>query len=69
MFLCLYVQTETYNIPHGVFMFLGYSETDENLLKTHNNLTVLDAVNSLDHFMREEANNQVKFLLYCLCIN
>lgn len=41
-------------------MFLGYSEKDESLLRQHNNLTVLDAVSSLDSFMREEVNNQVK---------
>lgn len=40
-------------------MFLGYSEKDESLLRQHNNLTVLDAVSSLDSFMRE-VNNQVK---------
>lgn len=45
-------------------MFLGYSETDENLLRTHNNLTVLDAVNSLDNFMREEVNNQVNYSVF-----
>lgn len=43
-------------------MFLGYSEKDESLLRRHNNLTVLDAVSSLDNFMREEVNNQVKHL-------
>ena len=43
-------------------MFLGYSEKDESLLRRHNNLTVLDAVSSLDNFMREEVNNQVKRL-------
>lgn len=56
------MKTEAYNIPHGVFMFLGYSETDENLLKSHNNLTVVDAVSSLDNFMREEVNNKVNFI-------
>lgn len=45
-------------------MFLGYSETDEDFMKTYNNLTVLDAVNSLDSFMREEANNKVYYLYY-----
>ena len=43
-------------------MFLGYSEKDESLLRRHNNLTVLDAVSSLDNFMREEVNNQVEHL-------
>lgn len=41
-------------------MFLGYSEQDESLLRPHNNVTVLDAVSSLDSFMREEVNNQVR---------
>lgn len=41
-------------------MFLGYSEKDETLLRQHNNVTVLDAVSSLDNFMREEVNNQVR---------
>ncbi|KAK0086809.1 hypothetical protein PV325_002489 [Microctonus aethiopoides] len=63
-FICMRPSPETYNIPHGVFMFLGYSETDENLLRTHNNLTVLDAVNSLDNFMREEVNNQTVCTLF-----
>lgn len=47
-------------------MFLGYSEKDESLLRRHNNLTVLDAVSSLDNFMREEVNNQVKRLTLTL---
>lgn len=58
----LFLITGAYSIPHGVFMFLGYSEKDETLLRPHNNLTVLDAVSSLDNFMREEVNNQV----YCV---
>ncbi|OXU22364.1 hypothetical protein TSAR_013411, partial [Trichomalopsis sarcophagae] len=53
-FICMRPSPDAYNIPHGIFMFLGYSETDENLLKNHNNLTVVDAVSSLDSFMREE---------------
>lgn len=40
-------------------MFLGYSEADETMLRPHNNLTVRDAVHSLDKFMREQVNNQV----------
>ncbi|XP_020291450.1 uncharacterized protein LOC109858520 [Pseudomyrmex gracilis] len=57
-FICMRPTPNSYNIPHGVFMFLGYSEKDESLLKKHNNMTVLDAVSSLDDFMREEINNQ-----------
>jgi hypothetical protein len=54
------VCADTYSIPHGVFMFLGYSEKDETLLRQHSNVSVLDAVSSLDNFMREEVNNQVR---------
>nr|KAF7425585.1 hypothetical protein H0235_008023 [Vespula pensylvanica] len=57
-FICMRPSPGAYSIPHGVFMFLGYSEKDETLLRPHNNLTVLDAVSSLDNFMREEVNNQ-----------
>jgi len=58
------VCADTYSIPHGVFMFLGYSEKDETLLKQYNNVTVLDAVSSLDNFMRKEVNNQVRRCRY-----
>ncbi|XP_011307009.1 uncharacterized protein [Fopius arisanus] len=63
-FICMRPSPESYSIPHGVFMFLGYSEEDENLLRSHNNQTVLDAVNSLDSFMREEAKNQTVCTLF-----
>ncbi|EFN70375.1 GDNF family receptor alpha-3, partial [Camponotus floridanus] len=63
-FICMRPSPDTYNIPHGVFMFLGYSEKDETLLKQHNNVTVLDAVSSLDNFMREEVNNQTVCTLF-----
>lgn len=45
-------------------MFLGYSEKDETLLKQYNNVTVLDAVSSLDNFMRKEVNNQTVCTLF-----
>ncbi|XP_051171128.1 uncharacterized protein LOC127287997 isoform X2 [Leptopilina boulardi] len=63
-FICMRPSPDAYSIPHGVFMFLGYSETDETLLRPHNNLTVLDAVSSLDSFMREEVNNQTVCTLF-----
>lgn len=46
-----------YSLPQGVFLFLGYSETDESLLKPHSNLTVHDAVMSLQEFLLQEADN------------
>lgn len=48
-----------YSLPQGVFLFLGYSETDETLLKPHSNLTVHDAVISLQEFLVQEADNGV----------
>ncbi|XP_015594645.1 uncharacterized protein LOC107267434 isoform X8 [Cephus cinctus] len=63
-FICMRPSPDAYSIPHGIFMFLGYSETDENLLRPHNNLTVLDAVSSLDTFMRQEVNNQTVCTLF-----
>ncbi|XP_012234454.1 uncharacterized protein Gfrl isoform X4 [Linepithema humile] len=63
-FICMRPSPDTYNIPHGVFMFLGYSEKEETFLKQHNNVTVLDAVSSLDNFMREEVNNQTVCTLF-----
>ncbi|KAJ8665229.1 hypothetical protein QAD02_006891 [Eretmocerus hayati] len=63
-FICMRPAPEAYNIPHGVFMFLGYSKDDEDLLKDHNNQTVIDAVSSLDSFMREEVNNQTICTLF-----
>ncbi|XP_076230314.1 glial cell line-derived neurotrophic family receptor-like isoform X2 [Nomia melanderi] len=63
-FICMRPSPDAYSIPHGVFMFLGYSEQDESLLRPHNNVTVLDAVSSLDSFMREEVNNQTVCTLF-----
>ncbi|XP_033341283.1 glial cell line-derived neurotrophic family receptor-like isoform X3 [Megalopta genalis] len=63
-FICMRPSPDAYSIPHGVFMFLGYSEKDESLLRQHNNVTVLDAVSSLDSFMREEVNNQTVCTLF-----
>lgn len=50
---------DAYKLPQGVFLFLGYSETDEALLKPHSNLTVRDAVGSLEEFMHHELTNKV----------
>ncbi|KAH0956446.1 hypothetical protein HN011_000519, partial [Eciton burchellii] len=63
-FICMRPSPDTYSIPHGVFMFLGYSEKDETLLRQHSNVSVLDAVSSLDNFMREEVNNQTVCTLF-----
>lgn len=42
-----------YVIPHGIFLFLGYSEEDEAKLKPHNNLSAQDAADSLQEIMAQ----------------
>ncbi|XP_059470951.1 uncharacterized protein LOC132193967 isoform X2 [Neocloeon triangulifer] len=51
-FICMRPAPDTYSLPHGVFLFLGYSETDENLLRPHINLTIHDTVDALQHVIR-----------------
>lgn len=46
--------SDAYSLPHGVFLFLGYSEMDENLLKPHINLTIQDSVDALQHVIHFE---------------
>ncbi|CAG2052918.1 unnamed protein product [Timema podura] len=57
-FICMRPSPESYNLPLGVFLFLGYSETDEALLKNHSNMTVQDAVGSLQEIMHHEVTNK-----------
>lgn len=57
-FFCSF--TGEYNLPQGVFLFLGYSETDEALLKPHSNLTVQDVVLALQEFIAEQVSLSLK---------
>jgi len=50
----LFYLADSYSLPHGVFLFLGYSEMDENLLRPHINLTIQDSVDALQQVMRFE---------------
>ncbi|PNF37375.1 hypothetical protein B7P43_G17199 [Cryptotermes secundus] len=62
-FICMRPAPDAYKLPQGVFLFLGYSETDEALLKPHSNLSVQDAVVSLQDFMRHEFSNKTSCTL------
>lgn len=42
-----------------MFLLVGYSSTDESLLRPHTNLGVQDAVRALQHYMVQHINNQV----------
>lgn len=45
-------------LPGGVFLLLGYSSTDEALLRPHTNLGVQDAVRALQQYVVQHINNQ-----------
>lgn len=46
----------------GVFLLVGYSSTDESLLRPHTNLGVQDAVRALQQYMVQHINNQVSIV-------
>lgn len=45
----------------GIFLLLGYSSTDEALLRPHTNLGVQDAVRALQQYVINHIDNQVSF--------
>lgn len=47
-----------YALPRGVFLFLGYSATDEALLRPHTELGILDAVRALQDIARSGPNSK-----------
>jgi hypothetical protein len=49
-----------YKLPGGIFLLLGYSSTDEALLRPHTNLGVQDAVRALQQYVVQHINNQVR---------
>ncbi|KAL1130012.1 hypothetical protein AAG570_012955, partial [Ranatra chinensis] len=51
-FICMRPQPDTYELPQGVFLFLGYSEVDEALLKNVIKMAVEEAVTSLNNLLR-----------------
>jgi hypothetical protein len=47
----------------GIFLLLGYSSTDEALLRPHTNLGVQDAVRALQQYVSQHVNNKVSILI------
>jgi hypothetical protein len=47
---------------------LGYSSTDEALLRPHTNLGVQDAVRALQQYVLQHINNQVCLILNSMII-
>ncbi|XP_049807107.1 uncharacterized protein LOC126249498 [Schistocerca nitens] len=62
-FICMRPILDGHKLPQGVFLFLGYSEADEQLLRPHSNLTVRDAVASLEEFMHQQLTNKTSCTL------
>lgn len=60
-FLCMRPRLGEYTLPHGVFLFLGYSEVDERELnKNHTThfVVIQDVVRVLQAFIKEEAEKR-----------
>lgn len=57
-FLCATTRT-----TDGVFLLLGYSSTDEALLRPHTNLGIQDAVRALQQYVIKHVDNQTSCTL------
>ncbi|XP_073999587.1 uncharacterized protein [Rhodnius prolixus] len=62
-FICMRPLPETYELPQGVFLFLGYSEADESLLKPLIKMEVQDAVSSLHNLLRRHVKPKTPCML------
>ncbi|XP_055716353.1 uncharacterized protein LOC129810103 isoform X4 [Phlebotomus papatasi] len=62
-FICMRPPPGEYSLQGGVFLLLGYSSTDEALLRPHTNLGIQDAVRALQQYMIEHINNQTSCTL------
>ena len=62
-FICMKPSPSDYNLPQGVFLFLGYSEVDERKLNINQTRVVVqDVVRVLQNFIKEEAVNGVRLV-------
>jgi hypothetical protein len=58
-FICMRPPHGEYTLPGGIYLLLGFSSTDEALLRPHTNLGVQDAVRALQQYIVNYVNNQV----------
>ncbi|ETN61304.1 hypothetical protein AND_007042 [Anopheles darlingi] len=56
-FICMRPPPGEYLLPGGIFLLLGYSSTDEALLRPHTNLGVQDAVRALQQYVLQHIDN------------
>ncbi|KAF7268626.1 hypothetical protein GWI33_018275 [Rhynchophorus ferrugineus] len=60
-FICMKPSPTDYSLPHGVFLFLGYSEVDERELNRNHTthlVVIQDVVRVLQNFIKEEAERK-----------
>ncbi|XP_030753548.1 uncharacterized protein LOC115880481 [Sitophilus oryzae] len=60
-FICMKPSPTDYSLPHGVFLFLGYSEVDERELNRNHTthlVVIQDVVRVLQNYVREEADKK-----------
>ncbi|EAT48868.1 AAEL000129-PA [Aedes aegypti] len=62
-FICMRPPPGEYSLPGGIFLLLGYSSTDEALLRPHTNLGVQDAVRALQQYVQQHINNETSCIL------
>ncbi|XP_065091083.1 uncharacterized protein Gfrl isoform X2 [Ochlerotatus camptorhynchus] len=62
-FICMRPPPGEYSLPGGIFLLLGYSSTDEALLRPHTNLGVQDAVRALQQYVLQHVNNETSCTL------
>ncbi|XP_058466077.1 uncharacterized protein LOC131439242 isoform X4 [Malaya genurostris] len=63
-FICMRPPPGEYLLPAGgIFLLLGYSSTDEALLRPHTNLGVQDAVRALQQYVLQHINNETSCTL------
>ncbi|XP_055615554.1 uncharacterized protein LOC129761802 isoform X2 [Toxorhynchites rutilus septentrionalis] len=62
-FICMRPPPGEYSLPGGIFLLLGYSSTDEALLRPHTNLGVQDAVRALQQYVVQHINNETSCTL------
>lgn len=53
--------TGEYNLPPGVYLFLGFSSQDEALLRPHTRLGLEDAVRILQEYMMSLNDEKVRY--------
>ncbi|KAG4075847.1 hypothetical protein HA402_003673, partial [Bradysia odoriphaga] len=62
-FICMRPPPSEYSLPGGVFLMLGYSSTDEALLRPYTNLGVQDTIRGLQHYVNKNIENQTSCTL------